>query len=139
MKDVYVTITGFRHYYGLKPFKIGSLVRCKKEPGNPHDAEAIRAGLPMVGTVGYLANSPDTAARGTSSAGRIYDCVPGTFYVRVLFTTYTKVICRVEPEDSDICEAELSDWAELYDEWIDEYELRGEDMEVEAEEAVVRF
>ncbi len=96
MTDYYVTITGFKHYYGLAPFRIGNLIRCSKEPNNPHDPDAIRCFLPQIGTVGYVANSPSTAAGGTLSAGRIYDRVPGRFYVRVCFTTQTKIICKVD-------------------------------------------
>ncbi len=98
MADRYVTITGFKHYYDLTPFRIGGLIRCSKDVDNPHDGEAIRCSLPHLGTVGYLANSPSTVAGGTYSAGRIYDRVPERFYVRVCFTTFTKVICRLETE-----------------------------------------
>lgn len=96
MNDLYITITGFQHYYGKAPFKIGNLIRCAKEPDNAHDAEAIRCFLPMIGTVGYVANSAGTVAGGTYSAGRLYDRAPGRFYARVCFTTASKVICRVE-------------------------------------------
>ena len=92
MADHYVTITGFDHYYDLTPFKISNLIRCSKEPDNQYDGEAIRCSLPQIGTVGYLANSPSTLAGGTRSAGRVYDHVPDKFYVRVCFTTRTKVI-----------------------------------------------
>ena len=72
-KNIFVTITGFKHYYGLEPFKIGNLIRCIKEPGNPYDSDAIRAFLPYIGKVGYIANSPQTKAGGTESASRIYE------------------------------------------------------------------
>lgn len=104
MQDKYITITGFKHYYGLKPFAIGNLIKCVKEPDNCFDSEAIRAVMPVIGKVGYVANSPDTAANGTMSAGRIYDHVKSAFYARVMFTTFTKVICLVEygrPEELD--------------------------------------
>ena len=64
-KNIFVTITGFKHYYGLEPFKIGNLIRCIKEPSNPYDSDAIRAFLPYIGKVGYIANSPQTKAGGT--------------------------------------------------------------------------
>ncbi|MEG1317189.1 MAG: HIRAN domain-containing protein [Oscillospiraceae bacterium] len=96
MKERFVTITGFRYCYGLEPLKIGELVRCKKEPDNRYDSEAIVALMPVIGKVGYLANSTNTVAGGTSSAGRIYDSVPKTFFVRVRFTSFTKVICSIE-------------------------------------------
>lgn len=92
---MFVTITGFKFYYGLKPFEIGRKFECIKEVDNPYDKEAIRVELPIIGTVGYIANSPNTRANGTHSAGRIYDKVPKKFKVRVLFTTFTKVICEV--------------------------------------------
>ncbi len=95
MQELFLTIAGFNHYYGLKPFAIGAALRCVKEPGNPFDGEAIRTELPVIGTVGYIANSPNTVAQGTMSAGRLYDRVPDVFYVKVMFTTFTKVICRV--------------------------------------------
>ena len=59
-KNIFVTITGFQHYYGREPFQIGNLIRCAKEPGNPYDSDAIRAFLPYIGKVGYIANSPQT-------------------------------------------------------------------------------
>jgi len=96
MSEHYITITGYRNYHGDKPFFIGALIRCKKEPENRYDREAICCSLPMIGKVGYVANSVGTVAGGTMSAGRIYDRVPTRFYARVMFTTQTKVICRVE-------------------------------------------
>lgn len=52
MKEEFVTITGFRNYLGLTPFRIGRLVRCEKEPDNQYDSEAIMCTLPVYGTVG---------------------------------------------------------------------------------------
>ena len=126
-KDTFVTVTGFKHYYGLAPFRIGRLIRCAKEPENPFDSDAVRAFLPCIGKVstsnlviagdggyvscigkvGYIANSPDTRAGGTESASRIYDRVPKRFYIRVLFTTFTKVICRVERGDMNALNREF--------------------------------
>lgn len=118
MTDHYVTITGFKHYYGLTPFKIGNLIRCSKEPQNPHDSDAIRCSLPQIGTVGYLANSPSTLAGGTRSAGRVYERVPDKFFVRVCFTTFTKVICRIEKSPSPRrLAAELAEQLKKEDDW----------------------
>lgn len=91
-----ITVTGFKHYYGLNPFAVGMLLCCEKEPRNPYDSKAIRCTLPGVGTVGYIANSPATAAEGSMCADGIYAAVPDRFYARVLFITRTKVICRIE-------------------------------------------
>ena len=43
MKEKYVTIVGFNHYYGVTPFKIGKKIKRVKEPNNPYDGEAIKA------------------------------------------------------------------------------------------------
>ena len=118
MKNKYITITGFKHYYGLQPFQIGNLILCKKEPQNPFDNEAICASLPILGTVGYVANSPNTVAGGTMSAGRIYDHVKTHFYARVLFTTLTKVICKIEFGPYKEYEAKMkSQLLKEYDHW----------------------
>ena len=100
---MYITVTGFSHYYSLKPFSIGNLVMCRKDGGNPYDPDAIKVCMPLLGTVGFIANSIDTIAGGTMCAGRIYDKVPDIFYAKVLFTTRTKVICEVlEGDEEDV-------------------------------------
>ena len=95
MKDMYITITGMSHYYGLRPFAVGKKVKCVKDKKNPYDSEAIKVVMKEIGTVGYIANSPHTAATGTISAGRIYEKVKKKFIVEVMFITSSKVICKV--------------------------------------------
>lgn len=95
MKESYITITGFSHYYGLKPFKIGKRLKCVKEPDNDFDAEAIKVVLKHIGTVGYVANSVFTVTRGTSSAGAIANKMKDSFFVEVMFITEARVICKV--------------------------------------------
>ena len=77
-KNIFVTITGFNHYYGLEPFKIGNLIRCIKEPSNPYDSDAIRAFLPYIARSLHRQQSADQAG-GTESASRIYERVPNVF------------------------------------------------------------
>lgn len=125
MKEKYISITGFKHYYDLRPFAIGNILLCTKEPDNFYDREAIRVSLPMIGTVGYVANSPDTLACGTMSAGRIYDHVKKRFYARVMFTTFTKVICRIEFGSPIDYEQELKE--QLKDAPDDDWEMKEED------------
>ena len=57
MKETYVTITGFWHYYGVKPFRIGKVLKCVKEPSNPYDEDAIKVVMKEICTVGYISNS----------------------------------------------------------------------------------
>ena len=106
---MYITITGFKNYYGLKPFRIGNIVRCEKDVNNQYDGDAIKATMPLIGTVGYLANSADTIAGGTVSASRIYDKMSDNFFVKVCFTTHTKVICDIIDEDPSECEAKMNE------------------------------
>mgnify|MGYP003378813568 FL=1 len=94
-KKDFVTVVGGKHYLGTGVFFPGQELICKKEPQNAHDAEAIWVGLNPSCQAGYLANSPSTVARGTMSAGRLYDRVPDRFRVRVLFVAGSQVICRV--------------------------------------------
>ena len=96
MTDLYVTIVGFSHYCGINAFPIGMQLLCVKEPDNAHDNEAIKVTLPLIGTVGYIANGVNTKANGTLTAGRLYEKVGESFNVRVLFTTPAHVIARVE-------------------------------------------
>lgn len=115
MSTMFVTITGINHYYGVKPFEIGRVVRLVKEPNNEHDDDAIRVELPFIETVGYVANSTSTVYRGTYSAGRIYDKIEDVAFAEVAFITHSSVIAAVlPPEDaekmkSDTCEVPMND------------------------------
>ena len=119
MNEIFITLTGFYHYSGLKPLAIGNLVKCIKEPDNVHDTEAIKVVLPTIGKVAYVANSSTTKAGGTFSAGRVYDQVSEKFYARILFTTSSKVICRLENGEADTLEKELFEQMSklLNDDW----------------------
>ena len=96
MGHTYVTITGLHHYLGMKPFKVGRIVRLEKEEGNLYDDDAIKVTLPYIDTVGYVANSVSTVYLGTQCAGRIGQMMgEGTAYARVLFLTHSSVIAEV--------------------------------------------
>lgn len=69
----YVTLTGLNYRFGTQPFTVGQKVKLVKEPENDFDREAIRAELPGLGKVGYVANSTHTVLGDCYSAGRIYD------------------------------------------------------------------
>lgn len=105
-EEMYVTVTGFSKYKGKDPFNIGNVLICTKDPSNKYDSEAIVVRLPIIGEIGYIANSSYNVAGGTMSAGRIYDKVEDTCYIRVMFTTQSKIICRVE-EGSEAFEEEI--------------------------------
>ncbi len=95
LEGMFVTVTGFSHYWDKKPFSIGQQLLCAKEPQNPHDSEAIAVFTLGGYQVGYLANGVKTKANGTFSAARIYDRVGNCFLIEVCFSTDTKIICQV--------------------------------------------
>jgi len=102
--NYFVTITGTKFYYGMKPFEIGRIIKLVKEPHNEHDSEAIRAELPFIGKVGYISNSIHTVVKGTFSGGRIYDLFAEEAFAQVLFVTQESVICLLilhEEENKD--------------------------------------
>lgn len=100
----YVTLTGLNHRYGAEPFRVGQKVRLVKEPENEFDREAIRAELPGLGKVGYVANSTRTVLGDCCSAGRLYDKIGDTAIAKVKYVLCDAVVCkvRVEPENTAV-------------------------------------
>lgn len=101
MTEKCVSIVGFKNYFDKRPFAIGTKLLCVKEPDNVYDSEAIKVTFPVLGAVGYIANSIQTKANGTLSAGRIYEQVGDKFIVEVEFSTHSTVIARVTDEKAD--------------------------------------
>lgn len=92
----YVTLTGLNHRFGVEPFRVGQKVKLVKEPENPADREAIRAELPGLGKVGYVANSVYTVLGDCFSAGRIYDKIGDTATAKVMYVLSNAVVCKVK-------------------------------------------
>ena len=72
-KDIFITINHLDDFNGLSNIKVGDNLTLIKDLDNPYDDEAIAVFDKDKIKVGYVANSVDTVARGTFSAGRIYD------------------------------------------------------------------
>ena len=106
-EELYITITGLNFCFGMKPFKIGTIVALLKEPDNHYDTEAIEVLMPILGRVGDVANSPSTVALGTMSAGRVYKDIPDECAAVIRFMTATKVIARVLPKQKLIYKLDL--------------------------------
>lgn len=100
MENIFITITGVNHYFGMKPFKVGKIFKIVKDDDNDYDEEAIRAELPMIDTIGYVANSTNTVYVGTISAGRLYDKIDGYAYAQTMFITRSSVIALVLPPEA---------------------------------------
>jgi hypothetical protein len=84
-EGVYVTVVGSKHYKGSAIFQVGQMIRLVKDYHNAHDDEAIAVEIDGLGQVGYVANSTYTVARGTRSAGRIYDTFDHDSYAVIRF------------------------------------------------------
>ncbi len=92
----YVTLTGLNYRFGTQPFAVGQKVKLVKEPENDYDREAIRAELPGLGKVGYVANSTRTVLGDCYSAGRIYDKIGNTATAKVKYVLANAVVCSVK-------------------------------------------
>ena len=102
MKNIFVTITGQNHYLGMKPYKIGRIVKLVKDKDNEYDEDAIAVVLPFIDVIGYIANSTNTVFQGTYSAGRLYDKIGDSAFAEVMFITHSSVIARVLTEDEEL-------------------------------------
>ena len=94
-KDLFFTINCVNMFNGIKPFKIGSIVKLVKEPENDYDLEAIRVELRYAGKSGYVANSVNTVAKGTYSGGRLYDKILDEDFGVVQFIINENIIAKI--------------------------------------------
>lgn len=101
MENIFVTITGQNSYLGLKPYKVGRVVKLVKDKDNEHDEDAIRVELPFIDTIGYVANSTDTVYKGTFSAGRLYDKIGDEAFAQIMFVTHSSAIALILPPDAE--------------------------------------
>lgn len=111
---VYVAITGTTHYFGTNFLKPGQLIHLQKDPDNPYDQEAIKAELPPIGKIGYVANSTHTVPKGCRSAGRIYDSFDQQVSGFIRFTIKDTVIVELAPNIEEIYIVKLSDNASFH-------------------------
>ena len=73
MKRIYITVDHLPDCVRVHVAEVGQELTLKKDTRNPYDDEAIKVFNKNGTDIGYVANSVETVARGTYSAGRIYD------------------------------------------------------------------
>ena len=73
MDQKFITINNFDLFDSTEFIRPGDQITLKKDHNNPYDDEAIIVMSSSGMKIGYVANSVSTVARGTYSAGRIYD------------------------------------------------------------------
>ena len=98
-EEMYITLVGMSRFFGIKPFKQGSIIKLIKEKDNIYDDESIRVEMRHAGQVAYVANSTRTVIRGTMSGGRIYDKIPDEDYAQVKFYSQNGVIAKILTSD----------------------------------------
>lgn len=95
MTESYFTITGMNHYFGKEFLLPGMKVDLFKDPENKYDHEAICVKLPVLGKIGYVANSPATVLGESMSAGRLYDRMGDAAQGTVIYVLNGGAICRL--------------------------------------------
>ena len=96
MTESYFTITGMNHYFGKEFLSPGMKVDLFKDPENKYDHEAICVKLPVLGKIGYVANSPATVLGESMSAGRLYDRMGDAAQGTVIYVLNGGAICRLD-------------------------------------------
>ena len=95
-EETYVTINHLDECFGSTRFRVGEELILKKDHDNPYDDEAIEVYAKENYRCGYVANSVSTVARGSYSAGRIYDQIGETCKCVVRFITEDMLIAEVK-------------------------------------------
>lgn len=103
---MYITLQTFDKLHGSKPLALDGIVKLVKEPDNKYDAEAIACEMRYFGKIGYVSNSVQTVAKGTMSAGRLYDKISDEYFAKIKFITGDVAIAKVLNSDEFISEVE---------------------------------
>ena len=93
--SIYITVNHLDDFNSTYMFRPGDILTLKKDPNNCYDDEAIAAYDKHGCKCGYVANSVSTVARGTYSAGRVYDKVSAEFSGLVGFVTEDLLIVEL--------------------------------------------
>lgn len=94
--QTFITINHLDDFNGLSNIKVNDTLTLIKDLDNPCDDEAIAVYDRDDIKVGYVANSTDTVARGTCSAGRIYEKINNQAECVVSFIIQDCLISRLD-------------------------------------------
>lgn len=94
-----ITITGVDHYMSIYELDVNQKVILKKEPDNKFDNEAIAVYTHDFMKIGYVANSTKTVAKGTYSAGRLYDKMNDQIEATIDVIIYQSAIAVIQVEE----------------------------------------
>lgn len=92
---MYITITRSNNYLGIESYIIGQELVLVKDKDNRYDDESILVKTTTDAKCGYVANSVNSVARGTHSAGYIYNMIKDDQKCLVSFIVEDKVIAEI--------------------------------------------
>lgn len=98
--EILLTVVGIQYYCDEGDIEPGQEVTLIKEPSNKYDKEAIAvlSGSKGLEKIGYIANSIKTVAKGSYSAGRLYDKIPDSIKAKIILVLDEVAVCKVEIE-----------------------------------------
>ena len=94
-EKIYVTIVHIDEFCGYNHLKVKDVLYLRKEMNNIYDDEAIAVYDDRRNKCGYVANSVHSVARGTYSAGRLYDLMENEKQCKVSFILNGDVIAQI--------------------------------------------
>ena len=95
-EEIYVTINHLKMFKGETYLHTGDELLIRKDRDNPYDDEALAVyDEKRELRIGYVANSVATVARGTYSAGRLYDRMEDECCCRICFMIEDTLIAAV--------------------------------------------
>lgn len=97
--EVMFTIVGINHYFDSDDLRANQEIILRKELDNKIDEEAIVVYTNDLNKVGYIANSVNTRAKGTYSAGRLYDKIDNEVVARALVIFHNTAIGVIHIND----------------------------------------
>ncbi len=95
-ESIYITINHLDDFQSVSFLKPGDKLVLKKDKNNIYDDEAIIAYKESKTKVGYVANSVHSVARGTYSAGRLYDLISDDAKCVIRFMIDDMLIVEIE-------------------------------------------
>ena len=98
-KTIYITVNHLDDFNTTYTFKPNDILKLKKDHNNCYDDEAITAYSKHNYKCGYVANSVCTVARGTYSAGRLFDKFEEEISCIVRFVAENFMICELMDGD----------------------------------------
>ena len=94
-ESIFITVNHLDNYGGSRRFRVNDKLTLKKDTDNPYDDEAVAVYDRHDTRCAYVANSVCSVARGSRSAGRVYDLINDGRECLVRFILEDALICEL--------------------------------------------